>query len=102
MKKRTQKQFRANVFPVAVVVAVFAIAAMAGLVYSQNLSNGNRVSGHSYMHAQNDSSGMMMPIAACNQMMQSLNISQSAINAMNQMMDGMMGSGSMQGMMQGS
>ncbi len=90
MKKKTKQMFRTEVFFVAIAVAIFGIVAAAGYVYSQNPSNGIGV--HSAMHLQ--PSGMGMTNAQCNQMMQSFNISQSAINSMDQMMAGMHGGSS--------
>ncbi len=90
-------------FPLAIVSAVFAVAAIAGYAYSQNLTNGT--GWNSGMYAQSDS-GMMsgassissMSSVECDQMMQSLNISQSAISSMDQIMR-MHSDGQMQDMM---
>jgi ABC-type multidrug transport system fused ATPase/permease subunit len=87
MKKRTAWIVGGRVFTVAVAIAIFTIVAVAGYAYSQNSSN--RMGEHSAMHAQSSgmgSSGMEMTTQACDQMMQGLNISQSAINSMDNMM----------------
>lgn len=78
----------------ALAASVFTVLAVAGYVYSQNASTIDPMMGGA--HSQSQQSGMQqqsMPLssAECDQMMKSLNVSQGAINSMDQMMQ-MMGS----------
>ncbi len=84
---------------IGIAAVVFAIAAITGYAYGQNTVGG----GHDTLHSSTSGSvaGATMPVAECDQMMQSLNISQSTINTMEQMMSGIQ-NGGMQGMMQGN